>query len=151
MSQSLAKNLIHLVFSTKDRQPIIGDDVRSNLHAYAGGILRDLNSPSLLMNSVQDHIHVLFNLHKTKALADVIMEFKRATSIWMKEQDPQKYGAFYWQAGYGAFSVSQSAVETVRQYIANQAQHHSRQTFQDEFRELLRRHEIEFDERYVWD
>ncbi len=150
MSQSLAKNLIHLVFSTKERRPLLQDDVRSGLHQYAGGILRDLDSPALLMNSVADHIHVLFNLHKTKALSDVIMELKRGTSIWIKEQNP-RYGAFYWQAGYGAFSVSQSAVETVKDYIAGQESHHARLTFQDELRALLNRHEIEFDERYVWE
>ena len=150
MSQSLAKNLIHLVFSTKERKPLIQDDVRSDLHEYAGGILRDLDSPALLMNSVADHIHVLFNLHKTKALSNVIMEFKRGTSIWIKERSP-RYSEFYWQAGYGAFSVSQSAVETVKAYIADQESHHARRTFQDELRSLLMRHEIDFDERYVWD
>ena len=150
MSQSLAKNLIHLVFSTKDRVPFIQDEFRADLHDYAGGILRDLDSPALLMNSVADHIHVLFNLHKTKALSDVIMELKRGTSIWVKDQK-SRYGHFYWQAGYGAFSVSQSAVETVKEYIADQESHHSRRTFQDEFRLLLDRHEIPFDERYVWE
>ena len=150
MSQSLAKNLVHLVFSSKERKPHIQNDVRSKLHEYAGGILHDLDSPALLMNSVADHIHVLFNLHKTKALSDVIMELKRGTSIWIKEQNSQ-YSDFYWQAGYGAFSVSQSAVETVKEYIANQEAHHSRRTFQDEFRALLNRHEIDFDERYVWE
>ena len=85
MSQSLTKNLIHLIFSTKNRSPTIHDDIRSDLHEYAAGILRDLNSPSLLMNSVSDHIHVLLNLHKTRSLSDVIMEFKRGTSIWVKE------------------------------------------------------------------
>ena len=150
MSQSLAKNLIHLVFSTKDRQPQIQDAHRSDLHQYAGGILNDLNSPALLMNSVADHIHILFNLHKTKSLSDVIMELKRGTSVWMKAQDSRNQH-FYWQGGYGAFSVSQSAVKTVKEYIADQEAHHARRTFQDEFRALLKRHEIEFDEQYVWD
>jgi REP element-mobilizing transposase RayT len=150
MSQSLVKNLIHLVFSTKERVPVIQDDVRSSLHEYADGILCDLNSPPLLMNSVRDHIHVLFILHKTKSASDVVMEFKRGTSIWMKEQGP-RYREFYWQAGYGAFSVSQSAVENVTKYIANQESHHARRTFKDEFRALCNRHEIDFDERYVWD
>ena len=150
MSQSLAKNVIHLVFSTKDRRPLIDDVVRAELHKYSAGILRDLDSPALLMNSVNDHIHVLFNLHRTKALSDVVMELKRGSSKWMKEQG-QQYQSFYWQAGFGAFSVSQSNVESVTEYIANQAEHHREQTFQDEFRKLLVRHEVEFDERYVWD
>ena len=150
MSQSLAKNLIHLVFSTKDRRPLMDDTVRVEFHKYSAGILRDLNSPALLMNSVNDHIHVLFNLHRTKALSDVVMELKRGTSKWLKEQGPQ-YQSFYWQAGFGAFSVSQSGIESVTDYIAKQAEHHRERTFQDEFRALLIRHEIEFDERYVWD
>ena len=150
MPQSLAKNLIHLVFSTKDRSPSMDDAVRIELHKYAGGILRDLDSPALVMNSVRDHIHVLFNLHRTRALSDVVMELKRGTSKWMKEQGPQHH-AFYWQAGFGAFSVSQSKVESVREYIETQAEHHRERTFQDEFRDLLIRHEVEFDERYVWD
>jgi REP element-mobilizing transposase RayT len=150
MPQSLAKNLIHLVFSTKDRRPLIDDAVRENLHNYAGGILRDLESPALLMNSVSDHIHVLFNLHRTKALSDVVMELKRGTSQWMKEQGPQ-HASFYWQSGFGAFSVSQSNVKAVEEYIAKQAEHHAVKTFQEEFRDLLKRYEVEFDERYVWD
>lgn len=150
MPQSLAKNLIHLVFSTKDRRPSIDDSVREELHKYAGGILRDLDSQSLLMNSVSDHIHVLFNLHRTKALSDVVMELKRGTSKWMKEQGSQ-HSNFYWQAGFGAFSVSQSNVKSVEEYIAKQAEHHAKQSFQDEFRAFLRRHEVEFDEKYVWD
>ncbi len=150
MPQSLAKNLIHLVFSTKDRRPSIADSVREELHKYAGGILRDLDSSSLLMNSVTDHIHVLINLHRTKALSDVVMELKRGTSKWMKEQGSQ-HSTFYWQAGFGAFSVSQSNVKSVEEYIAKQAEHHAKQSFQDEFRVFLRRHEVEFDEKYVWD
>lgn len=145
MSQSLAKNLIHLVFGAKDRIPLIDDDIRSHLHEYAAGTLRVLDSPALLMNSVSDHVHVLFNLHKTKALAGVIMELKRSTSLWMKEQG-SAYSDFYWQAGYGAFSVSQSSVGKVQQYIADQKAHHARRTFQSELRILLTRHEIEFDE-----
>jgi REP element-mobilizing transposase RayT len=92
MSQSLAKNLIHLVFSTKNRASLITDDIRPELHKYAGGILRDLSCPALIMNSVGDHIHVLFNLHRTKALSDVIMELKRGTSVWMKEQGSEVRG-----------------------------------------------------------
>ena len=150
VSQSLAKNLIHLVFSTKDRRPLIGSEIRDDLHRFSAGILRDLHSDALVVNSVSDHIHLLFNLHKTKSLSDVIMELKRGTSIWIKQKDPS-YSDFYWQGGYGAFSVSQSAVATVKRYIADQETHHSKQTFQNEFRKLLNRHEIDFDERYVWD
>jgi REP element-mobilizing transposase RayT len=150
MSQSLAKNLIHLIFSTKNRDSLITDAIRPELHKYAGGILSDLTSPPLMMNSVADHIHVLFNLHRTKSLADVVMELKRGTSKWMKEQGPD-FADFYWQNGYGAFSIGQSMVDDVIKYIENQAIHHRKLTFQEEFRQFLVRYEVEFDERYVWD
>ncbi len=150
MGQSLARNLLHLVFSTKDRRPFLKDELRTKFHEYAAGIFRDLNSTALLINSVEDHVHVLFNLHRTKALSDVVMELKRSTSKWVKEQG-QPYQSFYWQSGFGAFSVSQSDVEAVLKYIAQQAEHHRTQSFQDEFRLMLRDNETEFDERYVWD
>ena len=109
MPQSLAKNLIHLVFSTKERRPGLEDAVRQELHNYASGILKDLDSPAIIMNSVPDHVHILFNLHRTKALADVVMETKRGTSKWIKTKGNQ-FALFQWQNGYGAFSISQSAV-----------------------------------------
>jgi REP element-mobilizing transposase RayT len=150
MSQSLAKNLIHLIYSTKDRRPVLEDAVREELHQYSGGILRDQESPCLEIGSVADHVHLLFVLTKNKALADVVREVKKGTSRWLKTKGPQ-FAEFEWQAGYGAFSVSQSAVEEVRRYILNQAEHHQKVSFQDELRAFLRRYEIEFNERYVWD
>ena len=150
MPQSFAKNLIHLIFATKERRALLEDGIREELHRYACGILKDLESPALAVNSVSDHIHILLNLHRTKALADVVMEVKRGTSKWIKTKGPQ-FALFQWQAGYGAFSVSQSAVAEVEEYIRNQAEHHRRLSFQDEFRRFLQRYEIEFDERYVWD
>ncbi len=141
---------MHLVFSTKERRPLLEDTVRQELHNYAGGILKDLDSPAIIMNSVPDHVHILFNLHRTKALADVVMETKRGTSKWIKTKGNQ-FALFQWQNGYGAFSISQSAVSEVTEYIRNQAGHHRRVSFQDEFRTFLKRYEIEFDERYVWD
>lgn len=150
MPQSLAKNLIHLVFSTKERRPFLEDAIRQEFHNYAAGILKDLDSPAIIMNSVPDHVHILFNLHRTKALADVVMETKRGTSKWIKTKGNQ-FALFQWQNGYGAFSISQSAVRDVTEYIRNQEEHHRKVTFQDEFRTFLKRYEIEFDERYVWD
>jgi putative transposase len=150
MPQSLAKNLIHLIFSTKNRSPLIAEHIRAGLHEYSGGILRDLQSPAILMNSVADHIHVLFNLHRTKALSDVVMELKRGTSLWMKEQGPE-FADFYWQSGFGAFSIGQSMVGDVSEYIEKQAEGHRKLTFQVEFRRFLKRYEVEFDQRYVWD
>ena len=150
MPQSLAKNLIHLIFSTKDRRSLIKDSIRVELHNYAGGIFRDLDSPALLMNSVEDHIHILFKLHRTRALSDVVGELKRSTSLWVKEQGPQ-FNDFYWQAGFGGFSIGQSGVPSLKKYIAGQAEHHKRRGFQDEFREFLRLYVVEYDEKYVWD
>lgn len=149
MPQSLVKNLIHLVFSTKHRAPLISEIVRESLHGYMAGILENCQSPSLLTNSVEDHVHTLFSLSKNWALKDVIEELKRGSSKWMKTQGPD-FAKFYWQAGYGAFSVSESAVPRVKRYIATQEEHHRRVSFQDEFRELCRLHGVAIDERYVW-
>jgi REP element-mobilizing transposase RayT len=150
MGQSLAKNLLHLVFSTKLRASVLTDSIRPELHRYQSGILADLDSPALAINSVADHVHILFSLSKNRALADVIMEVKRGSSKWLKTKGAE-FAGFHWQNGYGAFSVSQSLVADVVDYIAKQAEHHRRMTFQDELRKLLARHEQDFDERYVWD
>ena len=150
MSQSLVKNLIHLVFSTKHRAPMISSTVRVPLHKYMAGILENCQSTALLTNSVADHVHTLFSLSKNWALKDVVEELKKGSSKWMKTQG-DSFAEFYWQAGYGAFSVSESAVPRVKRYIAAQEEHHCRVTFQDEFRELCRRHGVALDERYVWD
>jgi len=150
MGQSLAKNLIHLIFSTKERRPLLDDAVRESLHAYIAGVLKEQESPCLAINSVADHVHVLFCLNKNAALAQVIMQAKKGASRWIKTQGP-RYTDFSWQNGYGAFSVSQSSVADVRQYIANQAEHHRKVTFQEELRAFFNRHEIAYDERYVWE
>lgn len=150
MPQSLASLLTHLVFSTKHREPVLTDAVRPELHRYQSGILADVESPALAINSVADHVHILFSLSKNRALADVVMEVKRGSSKWLKTKGAA-LAEFHWQNGYGAFSVSQSLVGEVTDYIAKQAEHHRRVTFQDELRKLLQRHEQDFDERYVWD
>ena len=150
MPQSLAKSLIHLVFSTKERRALLEDGIREEMQCYSCGILKALESPALTVNSVADHVHILFNLRRTRALADVVMEVKRGASKWIKTKGPQ-FAEFHWQAGYAAFSVSQSAVAEVGEYIRKQAEHHAKLTFQDEFRRFLQRHEIQFDDRYVWD
>lgn len=150
MSQSLAKILVHLTFSTKDRRPLLRDRERGQLHAYVIGVLSNHKCPSLETNSVSDHMHILFLLSKNMALAKVIGEIKESTSAWVKTLDPW-YHDFYWQGGYASFSVSESRVEIVRRYIRNQPAHHKKVTFQDELRALLKRHKVEYDERYVWD
>src|SRR5713226_3874558 len=123
MPQSLAKNLIHLVFSTKNREPVLTESVRGPLCAYASGVLRDLDSPAIAINAWRDHIHILFVLSKNHSLAQVVMEVKRATSKWIKTQGTE-FAKFHWQSGYGAFSIGQSGVDEVKTYIANQTKHH---------------------------
>jgi REP element-mobilizing transposase RayT len=149
MPQSLVRNLIHLIYSTKDRAPFLHPAVRPDLHAYIAGIFQNWDSPALVIGSVEDHVHALFGLSKNQPLSKVVEEVKRGSSKWIKTRGPE-YADFYWQNGYGAFSVSPSLVEAVTHYIAHQEEHHSKQSFQEEFREFCRRHGVEFDERYVW-
>ena len=150
MSQSLARNLLHLVYSTKNRAPLLTPEIRPEMNSYLAGILRAWESPAILVNSVEDHVHLLFALSKNHALKKVVEEVKKGSSKWIKTKGAS-FIDFYWQSGYGAFSVSPSNAEAVRAYIANQEEHHRKRTFQDELRSLLRKHGIEFDERYVWD
>jgi REP element-mobilizing transposase RayT len=150
MSQSLVKNLVHLVYSTKNRQPWIPKEHRDDLFAYQAGIFKQWDSPALIIGGVDDHVHALFSLSKNHALKKIVEEVKKGSSKWMKTNGPCNL-EFYWQAGYGAFSVSQSNIEAVKRYIQEQEKHHTKLTFQDELRLLFRRHKIEFDERYVWD
>jgi putative transposase len=149
MSQSLAQIYVHLVFSTKDRLPCITGEIQERLHAYLAGTLNAIDCPALIVGGMPDHVHVLFRLSRTVLLSDAVKAVKVESSKWMKEVGGVP--TFAWQGGYGAFSVSASLVETVRQYILNQAVHHKSQTFKDEFRKLLERHQISYNETYVWD
>ena len=152
MPQSLARVIVHIVFSTKQRQPWLRDAaLRSELFPYTATILKnEADSPALLVNGVEDHLHVLCLLSRKFAIMDVIKKAKTETAKWIKKHGTT-YNGFQWQAGYGVFSVSQSNMEQVKNYIANQEEHHKRMSFQDEFRETCRRHGIMIDERYVWD
>jgi putative transposase len=150
MPQSLTKILIHLIYSTKNRERILSDDIHDELHRYTAGILKELESPAILIISVEDHIHILY-LHSRKCSpSKIVEEVKTGSSKWLKTKGPG-YADFHWQNGYGAFSVSQSGVVEVVKYIEGQQEHHQRKTFQEEFREFLRRYEVPYDERYVWD
>jgi putative transposase len=150
MPQSLAKILIHLIYSTKNREPFLVEELRDELHRYTGGILKELGSPAILINSVEDHVHILFSLSRTESISHVVQETKTGTSKWLKTKGPN-FAKFQWQNGYGAFSVSQSKIDSVMKYVANQREHHRRKTFQDEYKEFLERYQIDYDERYVWD
>jgi REP element-mobilizing transposase RayT len=150
MSQSLAKNLIHLVYSTKNREPSIDVEHQPALWAYQAGIFLQWDSPAIMIGGTENHVHALFVLSKNHALKTIVEEVKKASSKWMKQDAPQ-VSDFYWQAGYGGFSVNQSNAPSVIRYIENQHEHHRTLSYQDELRALLRKHEIEFDERYLWD
>jgi REP element-mobilizing transposase RayT len=151
MPQSLARVVLHVIFSTKNRVSFLKDlELRSRLHAYLAGILQRIDCEPILINGVEDHVHILCNLSRTVAIAQLIEEVKKNSSKWMKEQSPA-YRDFFWQSGYGSFSVSQSNIEQVRAYVAAQPEHHRKLSFQDELRALYRKHGIEFDERYVWE
>ncbi|MEO7988347.1 MAG: IS200/IS605 family transposase [Chryseolinea sp.] len=148
MGQSLVQNYIHIVFSTKYRQPLIIPSVEKELHNYLGGICNNLECQSLIVGGYVDHIHILCKLSKKLPLMKLVEELKAHSSKWIKTKDV-KLKNFYWQDGYGAFSVKASEVDIVRLCIENQHEHHSRKNFQDEYRQILERYNVEYDERYV--
>jgi len=151
MPQSLSAVYIHLVFSTKERRPFLRNQaVRESLHAQLGSISKVLECPSLLVGGVEDHVHLLCRFSRTITQAEWVKELKPVSNGWLKEQG-REFADFEWQGGYADFSVSQSNLDQEKEYIATQEVHHRKMTFQDELRMLLRRHEIEFDEHYVWD
>lgn len=150
MSQSLARVPLHLIFSTKHRERLITDAVRSDLHAYMASVLDNAGCPAILINSVEDHTHVLFELSRTLTISDAVQAVKQESSRWIKTQTNIP-SHFAWQSGYGVFAVSPSNISRVRRYIDSQREHHARIGYQDEFRLFLRKHSMPFDERYVWD
>jgi len=151
MPQSLAQIYLHIVFSTKHRRPFLFDPaLRAETHKYLGGTCRDLDSPSLVVGGVEDHIHILCRFSRTQTVAVLVRELKRESSKWIKTKDTGLQD-FHWQDGYGAFSISPGHVEALRAYIANQEEHHKRESFQDELRRLLKKYGVDYDERYVWD
>ncbi len=151
MSQSLAKILVHSVFSTKERRPFLRDRaLREELHRYIGGILLSHDCQPLMIGGVEDHVHILSALSRTCQAAEMVKEVKRGSSLWIKTKRGHLQD-FAWQSGYGIFSIGFSQIESVRNYITKQEEHHRKVSFQDEFRKLLKRYEIEFDECYVWD
>jgi REP-associated tyrosine transposase len=151
MPQSLSAVYVHLVFSTKERQPFLRDlNARESLHAYLGGISKTLDCPPIIVGGIEDHVHLLTRFGRTITQAEWVKELKRVSNLWLKEQN-RTYADFQWQGGYADFSVSPSNLERVKRYIANQEEHHRKLNFQDELRALLRKHNVEWDERYVWD
>mgnify|MGYP000025204587 CR=1 FL=1 len=148
MPQSLSQVLVHLVFSTKHRQPFIMPDKRKALFAYLAGTLNQMKCPCIVVGGMPDHVHLMFAQARTLSMSEIVEELKKESSKWAKAMI---HAEFYWQNGYGVFSVSQSQSPKVKYYIEHQEDHHRVNTFQDEFRELLRMHELHWDEKYVWD
>ena len=150
MSQSLARLCVHLVFSTKHRECLLLDSIRKDLHAYIATVLKNMECPALIINSVEDHSHILLDLNRTISISYVMEHVKKTSSKWLKTQS-QALAKFGWQAGYGAFAVSESNIPAVRKYIEAQQEHHHKMTFQEEYRAFLTKNRISYDERYVWD
>lgn len=151
MPQSLAKILVHAVFSTKERRPFLNDKIlREELYLYLGGALTNLDCQPIIVGGVEDHVHLLCALPHTGNAPDIIREVKRGSASWLKTKD-QDLKEFAWQNGCGIFSIGFSQIKSARDFIARQEAHHRKISFQDEFRQFLRRYEIEFDERSVWD
>jgi putative transposase len=148
MAQSFTNLIYHIVFSMKDRQPLIKDAHQSRLYDYIGGTIRELGGILLAINGTEDHVHLLMKLRPYKALSDVLRDLKANASGWMHDVFPHLKD-FSWQRGYGAFTVSQSNVEKVQDYIARQKEHHQKKSFRDEFVEFLEANGIEYDERYL--
>ena len=151
MPQSLGKILVHTVFSTKERRPLLREKgLREELHRYLGGILSNLDCQPMIVGGAEDHVHLLCALSRTCCAAEMVKEVKRGSSLWVKTKTSELQN-FAWQNGHEIFSIGFSQIEAVRNYVAGQEEHHRKISFQDEFRRLLRRYEIDFDERYVWD
>jgi putative transposase len=150
MPQSFVKNYIHLVFSTKNRQPLLDEQVQPELYNYLGGICNGLDCKPIKVGGYTDHVHILCLLSKKIALVTLLEEMKVHSSKWIKTKG-EMLRSFYWQNGYGAFSVNPAEVDVAIRYIENQKEHHKKRTFQDEYRSFLKKYGIEYDERYVWD
>ncbi|EMB15295.1 IS200/IS605 family transposase [Rhodopirellula europaea] len=141
---------VHLIWSTKDRKPSIAEAFQEDIYAYIGGILRKRKHSLLAAGGVEDHIHLLVSMHPSQSISDCVRDLKSNSSVWVHEHFPKRK-TFQWQTKYGAFSVSESSVESVKTYIANQKEHHKKLTFKEEFTALLRKHGIQFDPRYVFE
>lgn len=150
MPQSFTKLYAHLIFSTKNRQPFLDETIRPRVHGYLATIVRSIDSPYVVVGGVADHVHILFDMGKMHAPVEFVERVKRESSKFVKTLGP-RYGRFYWQRGYGMFSVSPTHLADVEEYVRTQQAHHEKRTFQEEYREFLDRYGIEYDERYVWD
>jgi putative transposase len=150
MPQSLSQVILHIVFSTKDRRPWLDPAIRPRMHGYLATLCRDCDCQAYRVGGVADHVHIAARLARTLSQAELLEKIKKTSSAWMKTQGEQ-YGSFFWQGGYGDFSIGWSQLEELVRYIDGQEQHHRTKTFQEEYRNLLQKYHVEFDERYFWD
>ena len=150
MPQSLSRVLVHLIFSTKNRVPVLTKAIRDELHPYMAVTLTNNDCPALRVGGVEDHVHLLFGMARTLSIAKIVELVKTSSSKWIKTKGIE-FADFHWQSGYRAFSVGQTEDKAVIFYIDNQEEHHKTITYQDEFRAFLEKYHMEFDERYVWD
>ncbi len=150
MPQSLSQVILHIVFSTKDRRPWFDPAIRPRMHAYLATVCRDCDCEAYRVGGATDHVHLAIRLARTVSQADLLEHLKTSTSVWIKKQG-EVYAQFHWQRGYGGFSVGWSQLPDLIQYIDIQEAHHRTRTFQEEYRALLKRYNLDFDERFVWD
>lgn len=151
MPQSLVQIYLHIIFSTKDRQPFLHDEeIRSRVHAYLATVCKNQQAPSIQVGGVEDHVHIVCRMGKVLCVAEFIKALKRESSKWIKTQS-KDLEDFYWQSGYGAFSVSPSHVDALVRYVQCQEEHHHQESFKDEFRRICEKYDVPIDERYVWD
>jgi REP element-mobilizing transposase RayT len=148
LSHTVGNLVVHLIFSTKKRQPFITPEIRADLFAYMGGIVRELGGAAIIINGTIDHLHMLVRIRPVHAVAQVTRVVKANSSRWARQRWKT---SFAWQTGYGSFTVSESNVAAVSRYIATQEEHHRKQSFEEEFVAFLKKNKIAYDERYIWD
>jgi putative transposase len=148
VAQTCGNVVVHLIFSTKQRKPLIAPDIRSDLFAYLGGIAQELRGTALIVNGTCDHVHMLIRIRPAQSIAEIARIIKTNSSGWIRKKGRKEFG---WQSGYGVFSVSESNVPAVTKYIATQEEHHKKRSFQEEFVASLKKNKVAYDERYIWD
>ncbi|MBS1850420.1 MAG: IS200/IS605 family transposase [Acidobacteria bacterium] len=148
MSQTCGNVVVHLIFSTKQRAPLITPEIQANLFAYLGGIVREMRGTALIINGTRDHVHMLVRIRPAQSIAEIARVIKSNSSKWAHEKGQSR---FAWQSGYGVFSVSESSIPAVTRYIATQEEHHKKHSFQEEFVAFLKKNNVAYDERYIWD
>jgi putative transposase len=148
MAQTSGNVVIHLVFSTKEQRPLINPELAANLFAYLGGIVHEMRAAALIVNGTSDHVHMLVRMRPSQSVAEIARVVKTNSSRRIHSKGRSQ---FAWQAGYGAFSVSESNVPAVTKYIASQEEHHRKRSFQEEFVAFLKKNNVAYDERYIWE